>query len=90
MAPLSSFTLILRAEDKRLNMEEKKTYEKPQLTVVSFKVEYGYAASGTLTGVFRLGNSWSNDGIDAWDDEAISGGNRFGGGWVDNGNSAWD
>ena len=71
-------------------MEEKRTYEKPQLTVGSYKTELGYAASCPLTGDFRLGNSWSNDGTGAWDDEVPSGGNRFGGGWVDNGGSAWN
>ena len=38
---------------------EKRPYEAPQLTVVSFKTERGYAASGDLTG---LNNIW----IGAW------------------------
>lgn len=69
---------------------KERNYEKPHLTVVSFKVEKGYAASGDLSGVFGLGNSWSDDGYNAWDDNVQSGGNHFGGGWIDNGGSAWE
>lgn len=79
-----------RARGKRSIMKEKKNYEQPRLTVVTFKMETGYAASGPLTGTFGLGNSWINEDNDAWSGGAPSGGNRFGGGWTDNGSSAWD
>ena len=70
---------------------KKKPYEVPRLTVVTFNVERGYAASGDLFGSFIIGNSWLNEGNDAWDGSGpAEGGNRFGGGWVDNGGSAWD
>ena len=68
-------------------MAPKKRYEAPRLTIVTFKMEQGYAMS--LTGVFNLGNSYTDYGDDAWDGPT-SGGNHFGGGWVDNGGSAWD
>lgn len=71
---------------------DRKAYEPPRLTVVTFKIERGYAVSGEgpLAGVFRLGNSFSDGGGDAWDGSSSgSGGNRFGGGWTDNGESAW-
>ena len=60
------------------------------MTVVTFTAERGYAGSnGPLSGVFRLGNTYSNSGGDAWDGSSSSSGNRFGGGWTDNGESAW-
>lgn len=70
-----------------------KSYEAPQLTVVTFKVEQGFAEStfSSLVGAFRLNNSWSDVGGNAWDGSGTSeGGNRFGSGWVDNGGSAWE
>ena len=71
-------------------MKEKKIYEKPRLTVVSFEAERGFALSGELVGVFRLGSSWTDIDIDAWDGSSSGGGNHFGGGWIDNGGSAWE
>lgn len=70
-------------------MKKKKTYEKPQLTEFSYKSELGYAGSGIMSGTVGLGNSWSNNGNDAWGDDVPSGGNSFGGGWTDNGGNAW-
>ena len=69
----------------------KKAYVVPLLTVVSFRIEQGFVASGfsSMSGMFGLGRSWSNDDGDAWDGGNSSGGNRFGG-WIDNGGSAWE
>ena len=47
---------------KRLS-NEKRPYEVPQLTAVSFKMERGYAGSGP----FALSLAWSNKEEDAWD-----------------------
>ena len=70
---------------------EKKKYEAPQLTVVTFKTEQGYATSSLgASGAFGLGDAWSNESSDAWDGSSSSSGNRFGGGWTDNGGSAWE
>ena len=69
----------------------KKHYKSPELTVVTFKMERGFASSSVdATTAFELGNSWVNENHDAWDGSLPSGGgNRFGG-WTDNGNSAWE
>ncbi len=70
----------------------KMAYEVPLLTVVSFTIEQGFVASGSssISGMFGLGRSWSNDDGDAWSgDNSGGGGNRFGG-WIDNGGSAWE
>lgn len=71
---------------------KKRDYEAPQLTVVTFKTERGFADSGgPMRGFLSLGNSWTNDGGDAWDGSSSgSSGNRFGSGWTDNGGSAWE
>lgn len=71
---------------------EKKKYEAPQLTVVTFKTEQGYATSSLgASGAFGLGTAWTNESLDAWDNSPSgSSGNRFGGGWTDNGSSAWE
>lgn len=71
---------------------KKNDYEAPRLTVVTFKVERGFADSGgPMRGFLSLGNSWNNDGGDAWDGSFAGGdGGYFGGGWTDNGGSAWD
>lgn len=70
---------------------DKKAYEPPSLTMVTFHMEQGYTASdGPLSGAFRLGNSFSDGGGDAWDGSSSgNGGNSLGGGWTDNGESAW-
>ena len=69
--------------------KQKKEYEAPQLTVVTFKTERGYAASGR--GILTLGNAWDNNGGNAWDGSASGGnGGHFGSGWTDNGGSAWE
>lgn len=66
----------------KMNKEqtEKKPYEAPQLTVVSFKVERGYAASG--------GKFLSLEHLFTSDDETIeqrnASGGYFGGGDGDN------
>lgn len=41
----------------------KKTYTRPELTVVEFKVEQGFAASGSFLGIEGLGSrsGWGND-----------------------------
>ena len=67
----------------------KKFYEPPALTVVSFKMERGYAMTGNLSNAFGLGNAWANNDFDAWNGSSSGGGNYFGGGWTDNGGSAW-
>lgn len=71
---------------------EKKKYEAPQLTAVTFKTEQGYATSSLgASGAFSLGNSWTNESGNAWDGSSSgSSGNRFGSGWTDNGSSAWE
>lgn len=68
--------------------KDKKPYEAPRLTVVSFRVEQGYALSG-LTNVFLLSDAWSDKGGDAWGGSGLSNGSSFGG-WEDVGGSAWD
>lgn len=68
-------------------MTFKRPYEAPRLTIVSFKMEQGYAIS--KVGMFKLGDFYCDNGNDAWDG-STTGGNQFGGGWVDNGGSAWD
>lgn len=65
---------------------EKRPYEAPLLTVVSFKVERGFAGSGPL----GLSLAWSSNDEDPWSNGGSSGGSRFGGGWTDNGGSAWE
>ena len=62
-------------------------YEAPRLTIVTFKIEQGFAKS--LTGVYNLLGFYFDSGSDAWSGSA-SGGSQFGGGWVDNDASAWD
>ena len=62
-------------------------YEAPRLTIVTFKIEQGFANS--LTGKYNLLDFYCDNGNDAWDG-STTGGSRFGGGWVDNGGSAWD
>lgn len=41
----------------------KKTYTRPELTVVEFKIEQGFAASGSFLGIEGLGSrsGWGND-----------------------------
>ena len=73
-----------------MDNQHKKIYEAPALTVVKFKMEQGYAASGGLVGAFRLGNSWDDNGLDAWDGFSSGSGSYFGNGWTDNGGSAWE
>lgn len=69
--------------------KQKKEYDAPQLTVATFKVEQGYAASGR--GILTLGDAWDNYCSDAWDGSTSgSNGGRFGSGWTDNGSSAWE
>lgn len=74
-------------------MKQTKMYTPPRLTVVTFKTERGFAGSGEspLGSIFRLGNSYSDAGGNAWGGSGLSeGGNRFGGGWTDNGENAWN
>lgn len=67
----------------------KKNYESPQLTVVTFRTERGYATSSVSGGgLFGLHDPFLDNGGDAWG--GSSGGSNHFGGWTDNGNSAWD
>ncbi len=66
-----------------MEKKEKRIYESPQLTVVTFKAERGYAASG-----LRLGNAWTTSVIGAWVGSA-SGSNDIGTAWTDQGQDAW-
>lgn len=72
-----------------MNTEKKKEYESPHLTVVTVKAETGYAESGGLSGLLRLGTVWENFGGNAWDGSSGNSGTILGGGWVDEGGSAW-
>lgn len=65
----------------------RKTYEAPHLTVVSIKVERGYAGSA-LTGLFGLGNAFNAFGEDPWSGGS-TGGSSISSGWTDEGGSAW-
>lgn len=54
--------------------KDKKTYESPQLTVVTFKTELGYAASGDLN-ILTLGLLSSGDYGDQNIENRTNGGN---------------
>jgi len=69
--------------------KEKRLYETPVLTVVSFRTERGYASSGTdeVSGRGILGSWFSGD--DAWGGSSSGSGSSTGS-WTDNGNDAWE
>lgn len=72
--------------------KEKKKYVAPHLAVMNYKADQGYATSiHFVSGSCGLGNSWSDESGDAWD-EFLSGSNDsyLGEGWTNNGNSAWN
>ena len=64
-------------------MKEKRPYEAPALTVVSFKTEKGFAGSGGLLDYFLVNDSWGGGGQgsvsdynvtnDAWGNEGSRG-----------------
>ena len=73
-----------------MNEKAKKTYLPPALVSVTFKLERGYAASGSgpLASIFGLGNTYTSSSDDPWSGSSSGSGNHFGG-WTDNGESAW-
>lgn len=64
-------------------MKEKRPYEAPALTVVSFKMEKGFASSGGLLDYLLVNDSWGGGGQgsvsdynvtnDAWGNEGSRG-----------------
>lgn len=66
-----------------MEKQTKKVYEAPDLTVVSFKAEKGYAASGDPLAAFGLwdGNPSSNAGSPAMDDYQVDANSENGGYW---------
>lgn len=63
-------------------MKEKRSYLPPQLTVVSFKSERGYATSGP--GPFDFFLFWQNNDADQMEDY------ETGNGWNEGSNHFWD
>lgn len=61
---------------------EKQTYEAPKLTEVSFKVEQGFAASGS--GPFNTLMFWENNEPNQMEDYST------GNGWNSGSNHFWD
>lgn len=52
-----------------MEKENKKQYEAPHLTVVEFKTEQGFAASGASGGV----SNYSNNSLESWFDKPSGG-----------------
>lgn len=59
---------------------EKQTYEAPKLTVVSFKMEKGYASSGPVNALIF----WENNDAEQMEDYTT------GNGWNSGSNSFWE
>ena len=66
-----------------MEKKEKKTYEAPALTVVTFKMEQGYASSSG-TGPFSELFFWENNEQDQMEDY------QTGNGWNQGSNHFWD
>ena len=63
-----------------MEKSEKKTYEAPSLTVVSFKVEQGFAGSGPFSSLMF----WENNDDEQVEDYETSNG------WTTGSNHFWD
>lgn len=63
-------------------METKKEYIAPELTVVSFKTERGYAASNQLSNLVQVLVGFNAYGIQNWGEEVTVEDNTNWGGWT--------
>ena len=62
-------------------METKKQYLAPELTVVTFKVETGFTASGGVDEIMLINDIYLNDDYNAQSQENWSESGTFGGDW---------
>lgn len=72
-----------------MEKKEKRIYETPRLTTVTFRAERGYAVSSlAVSSAAVLSRAFFDRGVDAWGGSAVSDGSSLAS-WEDYGNNPW-